>query len=408
MKRHYIGMAMIAASVLVTMMLMGCEAPAVEAETAAAVKDAAKPAAKTVKRRRGFAAVEVQRPARFPHRIWAACGFETKLPSYGWFGKAETKNLAKYPGNATARAATPYGRTPGAIVTGINPVPGPMMGKVNYMYCRYFITGADRAIFQHYSLTRNDNNNVTVSGLTQGKWSEVTMNFTRDARRNDGSKEAFKKGERMDDLKVFIRPAAEGKKVEFVIDDVIFFSEDPALPPEAEPFPNRVMFVAAFDTGIRPEATKQKFFPGEFAIPKSGPQGSHWAVAEAVPIPGADKSCVLLKLTPPRTVGQETKLRVRCWLKGAEKMKIVLHDATAMAGRLVELKGLPQGKWVTKYVNFTKDSIGGGKLSAGNKVDSLAFVVDGAGEKVKLYVDEIVLYDAGKPVKLAKGKPALP
>ena len=39
MKRHYIGMAMIAASVLVTMMLMGCEAPAVEAETAAAVKE---------------------------------------------------------------------------------------------------------------------------------------------------------------------------------------------------------------------------------------------------------------------------------------------------------------------------------------------------------------------------------
>ena len=30
------------------------------------------------------------------------------------------------------------------------------------------------------------------------------MNFTRDAARNDGSKEAFVKGERMDDLKVFV------------------------------------------------------------------------------------------------------------------------------------------------------------------------------------------------------------
>ena len=234
------------------------------------------------------------------------------------------------------------------------------------------------------------------------------MNFTRDARRNDGSKEAFKKGERMDDLKVFIRPPGDGKKPEFILDDAIFFSEDPALPPEAEPFPNRVMFLAAFDTGIRPEATKQKFFPGEFAVPKSGPPGSYWVVAQAVPVKGGNQSRVLLKLAPPRTVGKETKLRFRYWLKGAEKMNIVLRDATASTGRLVELKGLPQGKWVTKYVNFTKGSTGGGKLSPGNKVDSLAFVVDGAGEKVKLYVDEIVLYDAGKPVKLPKGKPALP
>ena len=63
MKRHCIGMAMIAAFVLVTLTLMGREAPAVGAEAADAVKDAATPATSPVKRRRGFATVEVQRPA---------------------------------------------------------------------------------------------------------------------------------------------------------------------------------------------------------------------------------------------------------------------------------------------------------------------------------------------------------
>ena len=40
-----------------------------------------------------------------------------------------------------------------------------------------------------------DNNHIGVSGLTEGTWSEVTLNFTRDAARNDGSAKAFQKGE---------------------------------------------------------------------------------------------------------------------------------------------------------------------------------------------------------------------
>jgi hypothetical protein len=34
-----------------------------------------------------------------------------------------------------------------------------------------------------------------------------------------------------------------------------------ALPPEKEPFPNRVIFLAAFDTG-----PKEKYWPGDFEI----------------------------------------------------------------------------------------------------------------------------------------------
>ena len=49
--------------------------------------------------------------------------------------------------------------------------------------------------------------------LTEGAWAEVTMNFTRDAQRNDGTPGVpFKEGERMDDLKIFAGKPNDGKR----------------------------------------------------------------------------------------------------------------------------------------------------------------------------------------------------
>jgi hypothetical protein len=130
-------------------------------------------------RQRGTASVEVTRPERFPHRIWAACDVEGQTPDYAWFGPTELKNIPLYPGNLTALTARPKsGGKYSAVKTGMNPVPGPMMGKINKLYLRYFLTGTSEATFQHYSLSSNDNNHIRVSGLTQGKWSEVTLNFS--------------------------------------------------------------------------------------------------------------------------------------------------------------------------------------------------------------------------------------
>src|SRR5262245_30971377 len=66
-----------------------------------------------------------QRPAHFPHRIWAACDFEGQTPDYGWFGRSETNEVPRYAGNRTALAADsgPY-RSFSAVMTGVNPVPG--------------------------------------------------------------------------------------------------------------------------------------------------------------------------------------------------------------------------------------------------------------------------------------------
>jgi hypothetical protein len=227
----------------------------------------------------GAARASVQKPASFPHRVWAACDFEGQTPDYGWFGPVETNNIRTYPGNRTALGvgSRPYQKF-SAIMTGINPVPGPRMGKENGLFLRYFLKGGSDATFQHFSLTREDNWHIKVSGLVTGKWSEVTLNFTRDARRNDGSSEPFGEGERMDDFKIFAGPPDEAAKYDLLIDDVIFFANDPALPPEPEPFPNRVIFLAAFDTG-----PKERYWPGDFDIIEQPPPGGYWRAARSVP-----------------------------------------------------------------------------------------------------------------------------
>jgi hypothetical protein len=361
-------------------------------------------AADREEKKRGFARAEDTRPDHFPHRIWAACDFEGQTPDYAWFGPKETKNIPQYPGNATALgvSAKPYGKS-SALMTGINPVPGPVMGKVNKMYCRYFLKGATEATFQHYSLTRNDNNHIRVSGLTEGRWSELTLNFTRDAARNNGSPEAFAKGERMDDFKVFVGKPDDGKEYELFLDDIVFFDDDPDQPREREPFPNRVIFLAGFDTGIDAKI-KSKYWPGDFEIvtqAKGAPADSYWGVAKAVPRPEGKGKWVRLEIKPVRPVGAHTKLRFRYHVTGASTMTVQVFDVTDGDQRHVRLQGLQQGKWTFTHVDFTTDGQrNDGKqtaFAAGHAVDNLFFFVEPEGnEEVNLFVDEVCLYDAGK------------
>jgi hypothetical protein len=354
---------------------------------------------------RGVAKVEETRPKSFPHRIWAACDFEGQTPDYAWFGPAATKNIPTYPGNATALGAHPKsGKGVSALKTGINPVPGPMMGKVNKLYLRYYLEGATEATFQHFSLSSNDNNHIRVSGLTEGKWSEATLNFTRDGKRNDGSPGVpFKEGERMDDFQFYVGKPDDGKTYKLLIDDVIFFALDPNLPAEKEPFPNRVIFLAAFDTGTDAKS-KPKYWPGEFDIvtrSKGAPEGSYWGVAKAVPRKEGKGKWIRLEIKPPRPVGEHTKLRFRYHLKGAAKMTVQVFDATDQDNRHIHLKDLAQEAWTWTYLDFTKDARrNDGKstpFAAGHKVDDLFFFVEPEGEKeVELFIDEVVLFDAGR------------
>jgi len=352
------------------------------------------------------------RPERFPHRIWAACDFEGQTPDYAWFGIVEKTNIPAYPGNATALRAEPkpYGNV-SARMAGMNPVPGPRMGKVNHLYARYFIKGATEAIFQHFSLTTEDNQHIAVSGLAESRWAEVTLNFTRDARRNDGSPGSFGDGERMDDLKVFLGKPGEdkdGKKDrpadewDLLLDDVIFFAEDPALPPEPEPFPSRVILLAAFDTGMT-KAERPKYYPGDFEPVTEGlPADSYWGAARAVPQKeGRAGKGIRLQIEPPRPVGARTKLRFRYHMQGGSAMTVQIFDLTAGDNRHIRLRDLRQKEWTTIYLDFTRDSKrndgSSGPFTAGNRVDDLFFFLDGEeGARSDLLIDEVVLFDAGK------------
>lgn len=335
------------------------------------------------------------RPPNFPHRIWAACDFEGRTPDYAWLGPAETNNIPKYPGNATALGvrARPYQNFSG-LMTGINPVPGPRMGKENHLFLRYFLRGAANATFQHFSLTSEDNQHINVSGLTAGQWTELDLNFSRDARRNDGSPKTFGEGERMDDFKVFVGKPAEASKYELFLDDVIFYANDPALPPEKEPFPNRVIFLAAFDTG-----PKEKYWPGDFEIVEQPPAGNYWRAAKSVPRKDGKAVMVRLQIEPPRPVGAHAKMRFRYHLTGASAMTVQIFDATVQDNRHVNLRDLKTGEWTTAYVDFTRDSRRNDgtrdTFRAGNKVDDLFFfVAPETGRSATLLVDEVVLFDA--------------
>jgi hypothetical protein len=342
-------------------------------------------------------AVENTRPKLFPHRIWAACDFEGPTPDYGWFGKTELKEIPVYPGNATALRAEPgpY-QNFSAVMTGVNPVPGPRMGKVNHLCVRYHLTGGDEATFQHFSLTREDNWHIRAGGLTSGRWADATMNFTRDARRNDGSAERFVEGERMDDFKLFAGKPADAARYRLLIDDVIFFATDPALPPEPEPFPNRVILLAAFDTG-----EKEKYWPGDFEIVEKPPGDAWWRAAKAVPQKNGKEKWMRLPIAPPRPVGAHTKLRFRYHLTGATAMTVQIFDVAVQDNRHVNLTNLKQNAWTTQYLDFSKESrrndgTSPSLFAAGNKVDDLFFFLRPEGDQpVEFFVDEVVLFDAG-------------
>jgi hypothetical protein len=171
------------------------------------------------------------------------------------------------------------------------------------------------------------------------------------------------------------------------------------LPAEKEPFPNRVIFLAAFDTG-----EQQKYWRGGFLLVETNaPPGAYWRVAAALPRKDGKGKLIRLQIEPPRPVGAHTKLRFRYYLKGAKKMIAQIFDATVQDNRHVRLADLKENEWATIYVDFTRDSrrndgTANSPFRAANKVDDLFFFVSPAvtGNEVQLFVDEVVLYDAGE------------
>jgi hypothetical protein len=203
----------------------------------------------------------------------------------------------------------------------------------------------------------------------------------------------------MDDLKIFVGKRDDGRQYELFIDDAIFFAQDADLPPEEEPFPNRVIFLAAFDTGLK---EKDAYWPGDFEIVTRGvPAGSYWGVAQAVPRTEGRGQWVRLQIDPHRTLGGHTKLRFRYHLSGASALSVGIFDVTDRVYRRVQLKELPRDAWNFAYVDLTADAKrDDGKespLATGHRVSDLFFqVAPQEGQEARLLIDEVCLYDAGQ------------
>ena len=201
----------------------------------------------------------------------------------------------------------------------------------------------------------------------------------------------------MDDFKMFAGRPADASQFGLLIDDVIFFANDPALPPDPEPFPNRIIFLAAFDTG-----EKEKYWPGDFTIADNPPPGAYWRAANSVPKPGIGQM-ISLRLQPPRPVGAHTKLRFRYHLTGAAtQMTVQIFDATVQDNRHIVLADPPAHQWHTTYLDFSRhsrrnDGTANSGFSAGNLVDDIFFFLHTLPDsKAVLFIDEVVLFDAGK------------
>jgi hypothetical protein len=101
-------------------------------------------------------------------------------------------------------------------------------------------------------------------------------------------------------------------------------------------------------------------------------------------------------------VGAHTKLRYRYHLTGASAMTVQIFDATVQDNRHIRLGQLKQGEWATQYLDFSRDSrrndgTPGSAFTAGNLVDDLFFFIEGDDAKTAtLFVDEVVLFDAGR------------
>jgi len=82
-------------------------------------------------------------------------------------------------------------------------------------------------------------------------------------------------------------------------------------------------------------------------------------------------------------------------------MTVQLFDATVQDNRHIRLVDLAQGEWTTRYLDFNRDSrrndgTPNSPFTAGNLVDDLFFFVEGGGAKsARLFIDEVVLFDAG-------------
>ena len=75
---------------------------------------------------------------------------------------------------------------------------------------------------QIFDLTDGDNRHIRMKEPVQGKWTTAYLDFTRDARRNDGSETPFATGHVVDDIFFLVEPG-NGGELDLLVDEVVLY-----------------------------------------------------------------------------------------------------------------------------------------------------------------------------------------
>jgi inosine-uridine nucleoside N-ribohydrolase len=92
------------------------------------------------------------------------------------------------------------------------------LGETTQLRFRYHLTGADWMIVLLFNRTVNDNHVIEIKGLKKGKWGEITLDFSRNSKRMDGSKGKPRPGDRVDEIRFLLPRGAE-----LLVDDVLLY-----------------------------------------------------------------------------------------------------------------------------------------------------------------------------------------
>lgn len=316
-----------------------------------------------------------------PVRVHVAEDYETEIEQQWWLRRRpETESTPAsrsrgWPNRRACRATgtADFDRQVGAAAQRykavvFNPVPGPSMGPRTRPSFRYRLQGTDTLRVQIFSLTNNDHRRLDLGALPQGEWRLATVDLTQ-ARRPNGSGGRLEEDERIDDIQFYVAPDAE-----LLVDDIVLY--EAAAAEEARPFPRRVIFTAWFDTG-----EQGREWPGDFQIvPHKKPQT--WDAARSVESSTIGQPWLRVAMRGLRPLGEETRLRFRYRVDGAESAKIVLVNSVSGQAWSAAWKAAAQASWSEAEVVW--------KTLGGKQADEVRVLLP---SRSVLLVDGLLLYE---------------
>lgn len=330
------------------------------------------------------------RPDRFPRRIWAACDFEQHRQDVVWIGSAETANIPQYPGNTTACRARQFGKGT-ELFMAVKPVPPPRTNQSNGIYFRYYCEAVSSVTIE-LIIGNGKSSRIVVDDPVNGEWSELWANIVIE--HGDASNGEYV----LSDIVIIADCTKSAVKSFFLIDDIICFSNDPALSEAPdEPFPRRVIGVWQFDVFD----DYHPWTKNHYAIVRHDNRlPNDWGVARSVKHPVKDYQWIRLIIEPLQAVGECTKLSFRYFQRNAQMLQVMIFDATVQDNRYIRLDDPVLDVWTTAVLNFTRDGIynSGNRtlFKPGNRLDDIFFFPGfELCEGTELLIDDVVLYDAG-------------